>query len=248
MMIPSRIYEIRDRAMNQEAPCRIRVALLDDHPVVIHGLSAQLRPVPDVSVVGEFENSRDLLTFLSTKYIDVLLMDYSLSPKEIDGVSLLRNLRTRFPELEILVISGHSNAATASLAIRAGARGFVGKTRPITDVVEAIRTVAAGRRYVDQTIVYDFDQAEAEAAAAGVQESSSMPLANKSAISARELEVLRCVLDGMSVSMIAKKFSRSVNTISTQKQSAYRKLGIRSDAELFKVQHSLLNGEEWAEY
>jgi two-component system, NarL family, captular synthesis response regulator RcsB len=64
-------------------------------------------------------------------------------------------------------------------------------------------------------------------------------LSEQARLSPREREVLRCVLDGMAVTAIARKFSRSVNTISTQKQAAYRKLGIRSDAELFKVQHSL---------
>jgi two-component system, NarL family, captular synthesis response regulator RcsB len=222
--------------MNKEAERRIRVALLDDHPVVIHGLSAQLAQVPDISVVGEFETSRAVLAALATKEVDVLLMDYSLAPQEIDGVSLLRMLQVRFPSLEILVLSGHGNPATAALAMRAGARGFVGKMRPMSELIEAIRTVAARRRYVDQTLAYELEHAVGQTS--GTEEGATT-LTGQASLSPREQEVLRCVLDGMAVTAIARKFSRSVNTISTQKQAAYRKLGIRTDAELFKIQQSL---------
>jgi two-component system, NarL family, captular synthesis response regulator RcsB len=223
--------------MNKEAERRIRVALLDDHPVVLHGLSSQLALVPDISVVGEFETSRALMVALAAQEVDVLMMDYSLAPQEIDGVSLLRVLQARFPSLEILVVSGHGNPATAALAMRAGARGFVGKMRPMSELIEAIRAVAARKRYVDQSIAYELERVVRKMPDA--QEEGATTLAGQSSLSPREQEVLRCVLDGMAVTAIAKKFSRSVNTISTQKQAAYRKLGIRTDAELFKIQHSL---------
>jgi two-component system, NarL family, captular synthesis response regulator RcsB len=224
--------------MNQDTERRIRVALLDDHPVVLHGLAAQLESEPDIAVVGSYETGRELLAGLSTQPVDVLMMDYSLSPQDIDGISLLRMLRLRFPSLEILVVSGHGNAATAALSIRSGARGFVSKARPMTEWFDAIRTVAAHQRYLDATLSYDLEHALNKAANNHPQ--GDMPaLSEQARLSPREREVLRCVLDGMAVTAIARKFSRSVNTISTQKQAAYRKLGIRSDAELFKVQHSL---------
>ena len=224
--------------MNQYAESSIRVALLDDHPVVLHGLSAQLESESNIAVVGRYETSRELLAGLARQHVDVLMMDYSLSPRDIDGVSLLRMLRLRFPHLEVLVVSGHDNPAMAALAMRSGARGFVSKARPVREWGDAIRTVAAHQRYLDTAMAYElehaFSKAEENDRGAGVP-----ALAQQAVLSPREQEVLRCVLDGMAVTSIAKKFSRSVNTISTQKQAAYRKLGIRSDAELFKVQHSL---------
>jgi two-component system, NarL family, captular synthesis response regulator RcsB len=213
--------------MNRETDRRIRVALLDDHPVVLYGLSAQLAQVPDMSMAGSFETSREMLAALARQEVDVLLMDYSLGATEIDGIGLLRMLRLRFPSLEILVLSGHANPATAALALRAGARGFVGKMRPMHEVLEAIRTVAARKRYIDTTMAYQFDQSQKNAVAEDAATGATM-LATQASLSTREREVLRCVLDGMAVTAIAAKFSRSVNTISTQKQAAYRKLGIRS--------------------
>jgi two-component system, NarL family, captular synthesis response regulator RcsB len=223
--------------MNKEFHRSIRIALLDDHPVVLHGVSGQLKQVTDMSVVGEFASGRDLLAALATQEVDVLIMDYSLGPKDIDGVSLLRMLRLRFPLLEILVMSGHGNPATATLAMRAGARGFIGKSRPMHELIEAIRSVAARRRYIDPGLSRSLRYEDGNAP--DIDEHGTMTLSGQASLSMREREVLRCVLDGMAVTSIARKFSRSVNTISTQKQSAYRKLGIRSDAELFKMQHSL---------
>lgn len=223
--------------MNKDFRRATRIALLDDHPVVLHGVSGQLAQVREMSVVGEFASGRELLAALAVQEIDVLIMDYSLGPKDIDGVSLLRMLRLRFPLLEILVMSGHGNPATATLAIRAGARGFIGKSRPMHELIEAIRSVAERKRYIDPALVRSFKYEESNVP--DTDDEGSMTLGGQASLSVREREVLRCVLDGMAVTTIAKKFSRSVNTISTQKQSAYRKLGIRSDAELFKMQHSL---------
>jgi two-component system, NarL family, captular synthesis response regulator RcsB len=224
--------------MNKHTERHIRVALLDDHPVVLHGLAAQLQSEPDITVVGGYETGRELLAALATQPVDVLMMDYSLSPQDIDGISLLRMLRLRFPSLEILVVSGHGNAATAALSMRSGARGFISKARPLTEWFDAIRTVASHRRYMDITLSYELEHA-LNKAADNSRETDIPALPEQARLSPREREVLRCVLDGMAVTAIARKFSRSVNTISTQKQAAYRKLGIRSDAELFKVQHSL---------
>lgn len=215
----------------------IRIALLDDHPVVLHGVSSQLKQVREISIVGEFASGRELLAALSRQEVDVLIMDYSLGPQDIDGVSLLRMLRLRFPLLEILVMSGHGNPATATLAMRAGARGFIGKARPMHELIDAIRSVADRKRYIDPGLARRLKHDGSSAP--DVDENGAMTLGGQASLSVREREVLRCVLDGMAVTSIARKFSRSVNTISTQKQSAYRKLGIRSDAELFKMQHSL---------
>ncbi|MBM7132196.1 response regulator transcription factor [Dyella mobilis] len=210
--------------------------LLDDHPVVRFGLRAQLETASDIDLVGDYESTHELLSALAVRGTDVLVMDYALGPREIDGLSLLRMLRSRHPNLRILVVSGHYNVATVAMVMRIGARGFVGKNKSMDEFVDAVRTVAAGQRYVDAGMRYELEQVAGDE----VSESSGVPMfTTHAALSPREREVLRCVLDGMAVTAIAAKFSRSVNTISTQKQAAYRKLGIRTDTELFKIQHQL---------
>lgn len=214
----------------------IRVMILDDHPIVRQGFMTALHTANDLVVVGNFTTSRDLMTALSASTAHVLLIDYALGPDDIDGINLIRALRIRFPNSRVLVASGHYTPAIVALALRAGAHGFIGKTQPVEDLVKAVRTVAGGRRYLDASMAASLD---IDIVPAKLRSSSSSSddalLTERARLSARESEVLRCVVAGMSVTEIAQKFSRSINTISSQKQAAFRKLGVRNDTELFSV-------------
>ncbi len=230
--------------MNWTATRPIRVVVLDDHAVVRHGLAARLKQEADIEVTGMFASGREIVQALkdSTVEVDVLLMDYSLGPAEIDGLNLIRLIRVRYPDLKILVASAHHNKATVGMVMHAGARGFVGKEEELSELVRAIRTVAAGGKRLNPALAAEMERdtlnAEpADGSAAGASELSA--LVDRPELSPKEREVLRCCLDGMSVTDIAEKFARSIKTISSQKQSAYRKLGIRTDTELFKIKHEL---------
>jgi DNA-binding NarL/FixJ family response regulator len=230
--------------MSSPARAAIRVMLLDDHPVIRQGFAAELNKVEDIAVVGAFTTSRELMEALRTQVTDVLLIDFALGPNDIDGVNLIRALRVQFPKCKILVASGHYVPATVSLALRAGASGFMGKTQPVEALTQAIRTVAAGKRYLDSAMAASLDMTDTplpplpDAQDESEDDGKSL-LTRHAKLTPREGEVLRCFLDGMSIGEIATKFSRSINTISSQKQSALRKLGIRNDNELFKVRHVL---------
>ncbi|MBE1160522.1 response regulator [Dyella acidiphila] len=155
---PWRYAGYKANSMGNRICERTRVTLLDDHPLVLHALAALLEETQRVSVVQSFSSSRDLLEALPTLQTDVLVMDYSLAPGDLYGVSLLRTLRQRFPALEILVISGHGSALTATLSMRSGARGFVYKTQPVDDWIEAIFAVAAHQRYVGTVPARELEQ------------------------------------------------------------------------------------------
>ncbi|MFP2768864.1 response regulator [Oceanisphaera sp. KMM 10153] len=219
----------------------IRVALLDDHAIVRHGIVSQLSKEPDFLIVGNYENSRTMITGLRQAPADVLLVDYALGPSEVDGVSLIRALKTKFPESRILVFSSHYDPATVALALRVGARGFVGKSQNMTEIVKAIRVVAAGSVYLDADMSYRLAESSTGPVSefeSAVVEAEARLLAGAK-LSIKEREVIRCFLDGMTVSQIAEKFDRSAKTISTQKSMAFRKLGVTSDNELFKLKHTL---------
>ena len=231
--------------MNWTATRPIRVVVLDDHAVVRHGLAARLKQEADIEVSGMFASGREVVQALkdNTVEVDILLMDYSLGPAEIDGLNLIRLIRVRYPELKILVASAHHNKATVGLVMHAGARGFVGKEEELSELVRAIRTVAAGGKRLNATLAAEMERdalaADAPAPTSAADGNQLSALVERPELSPREREVLRCCLDGMSVSDIAEKFARSIKTISSQKQSAYRKLGIRTDTELFKIKHEL---------
>ncbi len=222
----------------------LRIAILDDHPVVRAGMSAYLSQNRDIVVIGEFETSRDMIRTLGGQSVDVLLIDYSLGPAEVDGISLIRTLRIKFPNARILVFSALYDPATVALALRSGAHGFVGKGGREDEIVLAVRKVAAGGTYCDPQMTYLLSGASTEqvepTATDTPADDSALPASTSSvldgaSLSGREREVIRCLLAGMSISDIATKFGRSPKTISAQKGTAYRKLGVATDNGLFKL-------------
>lgn len=219
----------------------IRIALLDDHPVVRCGMSILLSEQPDFVVVGSFETSRSMISGLLNVVVDVLLVDYSLGCAELDGVSLIRTLRVKFPDSRILVFSSHYDPAIVALTLRLGVSGFAGKSEDVSQVFNAIRVVAAGSFYVDACMSFRLAEMSVAAIAdANIENGSTGDrLLSGARLSVKEREVIRCFLDGMTVSDIARKFGRSVKTISTQKSMAFRKLGVSSSGELFKIKYKL---------
>ncbi|WNL45727.1 response regulator transcription factor [Dyella sp. BiH032] len=205
----------------------VRVALLDDHEFILKGLTSHLRQVASVSVVGSHSCSRSLRAMLAETPVDVVLIDYSLASDDMDGVALVKTLRARYPNLRILVVSGFCQSVTVNMLLREGANGFFAKNQGAADMVDAIAKVMGGEIYLPPFMMT----------------ATAKP---QSPLSPREWEVIRCFLDGMSVSQIAAKFNRSLKTISTQKSTAYKKLGIRGDAELFKMREQVLQSQEVA--
>jgi len=212
------------------------VMLLDDHEMVRQGIELGLNKEADFDVIGSFGTGRDLLEALSRRSADVVVMDFILAPSDSDGLSLLQVLNRRFSKCRPLIVCSHYTPAIVSLSLKAGCWGILGKTQNLTELVTAVRTVAQGRIYLQPCMVPALQGMQSVLDVANVKKkvdfSSSLQL--NACLTPKEQEVLRCFLDGMSVNSIAAKFSRSASTISTQKQSAYRKLGISSDSELFK--------------
>lgn len=203
-----------------------RIALLDDHEFVLQGLAVHLEQLPGVAVVGRYSSSRPFLQALSHLHADAVLVDYSLSAGDLDGTALIRRVRSGHPGMRILVVSGHDDCVTIGMVMRAGANGFLSKRQEARELQVAISRLLKGKVYVPPS-----------AGPETIADGASM-------LTPREWEVVRCFLDGMSVSDIAGKFNRSLKTVSSQKASAFRKLGIHSNAELFKMRGGLMQLHE----
>ncbi|KUY55234.1 LuxR family transcriptional regulator [Burkholderia sp. RF7-non_BP1] len=223
----------------------IRVVILDDHAIVQLGIASYLTEKNSIELVASFAKSRDLIRWLESNRADVVLLDYTLGPDEIDGLDLVKLINTRFPDCRMLMMSSSDSSATVNMTMRAGALGFFGKSEDLGELARAIRLVASGQSFISAELSHritwgtttDSRGAEPRTASGDDSPSSDSGPAADFLLSPREHEVLRCFLAGMSVSEIASKFFRSPKTISAQKQSAYRKLGIRNDAELFAVRN-----------
>lgn len=200
----------------------VRVALLDDHALVRKGLVAQLEKSPSIIIVGSHGSSKPFRALLAGMPVDVALIDYSLSRDDVDGVALVKQLRAAHPRMKILVVSAHEESLVVQRLLQAGADGFVAKSQDPDDVIRAIDAVMTGQRYVSSA------------------SRESVAPASLGQLSPKETEVVRCLLEGKAVSEIARKFDRSVKTISAQKSAAYRKLMITNDAELYKLSAHIL--------
>jgi two-component system, NarL family, captular synthesis response regulator RcsB len=200
----------------------VRVALLDDHALVLKGLIAHLEKIPSILIVGSHGSSHPFRALLAALPVDVALIDYSLALDDIDGVALIKLLRASHPALKILVVSAHGSRLVIRSLLQAGAHGFVAKSQEPDEIIRAIDAVMTGREYLPPGTVNSL---------------ATHPMAG---LSPREWEVVRCVLEGLSVTQIANKFNRSLKTVSTQKTAAYRKLDISADNELHMLRAYLL--------
>lgn len=215
-----------------------QVAVLDDHPLIGKAIQYRLAQEPNLELAGAFSQRQQLMAFLRRNSVDVLVLDYMLGEDEIDGLQMVKQLRLHYPQLKILVSSAVEKPAIVQLLLKAGVHGFVGKSEEQEVLITALHQVCRNKRFLTADMLLEMDK---------FQESDRemhdylMPRELGDDItlllrelSPREIEVIRCYLDGLSITQIAGKYARSRKTISGQKQTALRKLGLRSDLELFK--------------
>ncbi|AVA33829.1 MAG: DNA-binding response regulator [Burkholderiaceae bacterium] len=199
----------------------IRVIIADDHTVVRNGLRHILERTSDFEVVGEAARGTEVPQLVRELSPHVILLDLSMPGR--NGLELIRQLRADHPALRILVLTMHAEEQYVVRAFRAGAAGYLTKESAATELVEALRKVAAGGTYVSPAM--------AEKLALGLQEKPDAP---HEGLSDRELEVFRRIVDGESLTQIAAALCVSAKTVSTYKMRLMEKLQLRSDAALVR--------------
>lgn len=208
----------------------IRVAVLDAHEVVHFGVRAFFSEVPDMLVTGVYFRSDSALQAIAQGGIDLLLMcPMYRSQGDLD---FIRHLHVSYSALRILVFLADPCATVVSLLQDAGVHGIIGKHQTLHDCVQAVRALAAGQSYYGPDIGC-VETRVAPPVTAGIQDAEAILLSFPT-LSLREREVLRLCIGGLTVTCIAEQFGRSSKTVSTQKQAAYRKLGLKSDMDLFR--------------
>lgn len=208
----------------------IRIGVLDEQEVVHSGLRACFSELSDMAVVGAYFRPDNVLYAIERGDIDLLLMDPVL--KYRDNFEFIRDLHIRHSGLRILVYTTEPCTAAVSMLLDAGVHGIVCKCQPLDDCVHAIRLLAAGQCYCGP-IKGRTEVSSTSFTPAGNQDAAAI-LLSLPALSSREREVLRLRISGLTVTCIAELVGRSLKTVSTQKQAAYRKLGLKSDMDLFR--------------
>ena len=215
-----------------------QIAVLDDHPLIGKAMQYRLAQEPQLDLAGAFAQRQQLMNFLQRHPLDILVLDYMLGEDQLDGLQMVKQLRLHYPQLKILVSSAVEKPAIVQLLLKAGVQGFVGKSHDQEVLIDAIHQICRGKRFLTPDIMLELDKfqesdREMHDYLTPRQAGDDITLLLRE-LSPRAIEVIRRYLDGLSITQIAGKYARSRKTISGQKQTALRKLGLRSDLELFK--------------
>jgi DNA-binding NarL/FixJ family response regulator len=199
----------------------IRVVVADDHTIVREGLK-QLLAGSDFHIIGEARDGLEVLQCVRELEFDVLLLDMSMPKKS--GIELIKQVKSEKPKLKILVLTMHEEQQYAIRAIKAGASGYLTKESATTQLLSAIKKVAAGGAFISAAV--------AEQIALGAMpETAGEP---HTALSDREYQVFLLIVAGKTVTEIAEKLNLSVKTVSTHKTRMMEKMGIANQSELIR--------------
>lgn len=209
----------------------IRILIADDHGVVRAGLRALLNAEPDLEVVGEATSGEEAVRFAVQRQPNVVLMDISMP--QVDGIEATRRLAEQAPQVRVLLLTVHEDAALLREAIRAGAAGYVVKRAVESELISAVRASAAGDLYVHPSMTRSL-----------LDDQGPVP-ANNGALTRltpREVEVLCLIAEGHTNTQIAKLLHLSPRTVETHRANVRAKLHLDSRADLvrFAVRHGLL--------
>src|SRR5215813_11409348 len=206
----------------------IKVCVVDDHAVVREGLKRIIAENPGMAVTAEAGDGHEALKVIQSEPCDVVLLDITMPNR--NGLDVLKQLHSESPRLPVLVLSMHSEDQYAVRVLRAGAAGYLTKETAPAKLVEAIRKVVRGGKYVSpslaEKLVFDLDR------------ETKQP---HELLSDREYQVLCMIASGKTVSVIAAELTLSVKTVSTYRARILEKMRMRTNAELthYAVRHGL---------
>ena len=198
----------------------MKVLIADDHAVVRRGLRQILEAEPDLELAGEATSGTEVMEALRIQQYDVAVLDITMPGR--GGLDVLHEIRQRYPDLRVLVLSMHPEERYALRVMKSGAAGYLTKESAPDELIIALRKVAAGGKYVSPTL--------AERLADEINTGVDKPLHER--LSDREHQILCMIASGMSVGGIASKLQLGTNTVSTYRARLLGKLKLANNAEL----------------
>ncbi len=209
----------------------IRVLIADDHEIVRQGFKTILGDTSDLSVVGEANNGNEAIDFIKKNDVDVVVLDFDMPEK--NGLDTLIELKSLKPKLPVLILSIFSEEHYGTRFLKAGASGYLGKASASDLLVEAVRKIANGGKYISPELTNKLVE--------GLNHDSEKP--PHEILTDREFQVFRLIAEGNKLTEIADKLFLSVNTVSTYKSRILEKLDMKSNAELihYAIKNDLIN-------
>lgn len=208
----------------------IRVLITDDHAIVRDGLRQIVSETSDIAVVAEAENAAETVDRLREHHVDVLVLDLNLPDR--NGLDLLVQLRASYARIPVLVLSVNREAAYAVRLMKAGAAGYIGKDSARDQLVEAIRKVARGEKYLSPALAENVALHLVD----GGEKQGHEQLSN------REFQVMVLIASGKPPREIAAALNLSVKTVGAHRARILQKMGLRNNAEIvqYVLTHKLM--------
>jgi DNA-binding NarL/FixJ family response regulator len=202
-----------------------RVLLVDDHPVLRHGLAQLINQQADLMVCGEADNTHSAMTMIASLKPDIAVVDLGL--RKSMGIELIKDLKVQHPTLPILVLSMHDESLYTERALRAGARGYIMKEEPGEEILLAIRRVLNGRIYLSSNMGTKLLTPIVN----GCLDVSSSPIDR---LSDRELEVFQLLGKAYETRQIAETLRVSVKTVESYREHIKVKLNLENSTQLIR--------------
>lgn len=199
---------------------KIRILIADDHEVVRKGLKTIIADQQDMAVTGEAKNGNEVLRLVEQEGFDLLLLDFDMPEK--NGLDTLIELKTVQPKLPVIILSIFPEDHYGTRFLKAGASGYLGKSSASDQLVEAIRKVAGGGKYVSPNL--------ADKLVADLNRDTDKPL--HETLTDREFQVFTMIAGGKKLKHIAEELCLSINTISTYRGRILQKMDMKSNAEV----------------
>ena len=222
---------------------QIKVLIVDDHPLLRQGLTRLLELEQDIKVVGQAENGEEALAVVEKLQPDVILLDINMPG--MNGIETTRILREQYPNVHVLALTIHDDESYVSEMIRSGAQGYLLKDAEPSRVIQAIRRVFSGESVYPSSlmekVMEHYHQMEVEYGK--IQNTATL---EELQLTARELEVLQCIVEGMSNKEIAGTLFISEKTVKNHITNLLRKLEVedRTQAAVYAVSRGIFSGEK----
>jgi DNA-binding NarL/FixJ family response regulator len=202
-----------------------RILIVDDHPIVRHGLAQLIDDEEGLQVCGSAASASEALESLKTVRPDLVILDLSLGDES--GLELLKRIKPLYADLPVLVLSMHDEAYYADRVLRAGAMGFIMKQEPAEQMIAAVRQVLSGKVYLSESMAASMlTRLVGRKTAVG-----GTPVDN---LTDRELQVLELIGKGLGTRQVADKLNLSVKTVENHREHIKAKLKLRTSAELVR--------------
>ena len=228
-----RFPQLRTRRVNRKSKppdspshtgeLKAKVLLVEDQAVVRLGITQLIAQQPDLAVCAQVEDAPEAIGAIAASSPDVAVVDLTL--KTSDGLELVKNIRAQYPKLPVLVLSGHSESIYAELSLRAGAKGYVMKTEPLSHILTAIRRVLSGGVYLSELMTAKLLQQQ-------VGDQAAVETSPLQRLTDRERQVLHLIGQWQSTRQIARALHLSIKTIEHYREKIKEKLNLTSASEL----------------